>query len=68
MMIHDDYYDIHYGIEYIKVKEIYAGAGIGNQRIELGEIELKPWHNKVTSHERLKASYYILQEFWKDGD
>ncbi|MBR5808943.1 MAG: hypothetical protein IKY39_02395 [Clostridia bacterium] len=67
MQIHDDYYDGNYGIEYINIKEIYAGAGTGTERISLDKIKLKGWGNKVTYHERLKTSYYIMQNLWKGG-
>lgn len=67
MEIHDDYYDGNYGVEYINIDKIYAGIGIGNERIELSEINLKGWGNKVTYHERLKSSYYIMQNLWKEG-
>ncbi len=68
MQIHDDYYDGNYGIEYIEIDEMYAGLGRGNERIILERIKLKGWGNKVTYHERLKSSYYIMQELWKAGD
>ncbi|MBQ2897247.1 MAG: hypothetical protein IJE46_02870 [Clostridia bacterium] len=67
MLVHDDYYDGNYGIEYISVDKIYAGVGTGNDRISLDEIKLKGWGNKVTYHERLKSSYYIMQNLWKEG-
>ena len=65
MQIHDDYYDGNYGIEYINIDRMYAGIGTGNERIALGEIKLKGWGNKVTYHERLKKSYYIMRDLWK---
>lgn len=65
MEIHDDYYDGNYGIEYIGIDKIYAGIGMGDKRIELDEIKLQGWGNKVTYHERLKQSYYIMQSLWK---
>ena len=68
MQIHDDYYDENYGIEYIGIDKMYAGIGMGNKRIELGGIKLKGWGNKVTYHERLKSSYYIMQDLWKAGE
>ncbi|MBQ8637254.1 MAG: hypothetical protein IJ423_05245 [Clostridia bacterium] len=68
MQVHDDYYDGNYGIEYIGIDKMYAGVGIGNERIKLSEIKLKGWGNKVTYHERLKSSYYIMQDLWKAGD
>lgn len=68
MQVHDDYYDGNYGVEYIGIDKMYAGVGIGNERIKLSEIKLKGWGNKVTYHERLKSSYYIMQDLWKAGD
>ncbi len=66
MLVHDDYYDGNYGIEYIKIDKMHAGVGTGDDRISLGEIELRGWGNKVTYHERLKKSYYIMQDLWKE--
>lgn len=67
MQIHDDYYDGNYGIEYISIDKMYAGIGTGADRISLDEIKLKGWGNKVTYYERLKSSYYIMQDLWKEG-
>ncbi len=67
MQIHDDYYDGNYGIKYIGIKNMYAGIGTGEERISLSPIELKGWGNKVTYHERLKSSYYIMQNLWKEA-
>ena len=65
MMIHDDYYE-HYGVEKIEIDRIYIGLGNGSEsRIEMYPKKMKGWDNKVTYHERLKESYYILQSFWK---
>jgi len=68
MQIHDDYYDGNYGIKYISIKEMHAGVGMGDGRIELKKVKLSGWGNKVTYHERLKTSYYIMQDLWKAGD
>ena len=68
MLVHDDYYDGNYGIEYISIDQMYAGIGTDTERIELDEIKLKGWGNKVTYHERLKSSYYIMQNLWKEGN
>jgi len=66
MTIHDDYYK-NYGIENLKINEIYAGVGTGdNGRISLKEFELKGWGRYPTYHERLKKSYYIVQEEWTE--
>ena len=65
MQIHDDYYDGNYGIKNITISEIYIGAGSKSERIALKKLKLKGWGNKVTYHERLKQSYYIMQRLWK---
>ena len=70
MMIHDDYYE-HYGVEYIGIDRIWAGlyAGdAGSRRAELKPVRLSGWNNTVTYHERLKSSYYVLQECWRNQD
>ena len=67
MLVHDDYYDGNYGIEYISTNKMYAGVGTAGKRIPLTKISLKGWGNKVTYHERLKSSYYIMQDLWKEG-
>lgn len=66
MNIHDDYYDGNYGIEYINIDEIYAGVAQDGfeGRVPFSSVEMKGWGNNVTYHERLKSSYYILQELW----
>lgn len=65
MMIHDDYYE-HYGIEYIQIDEMYVGIASGEtkHRIPMDSFPLKGWGKTVTYHERLKKSYYILQDYW----
>ena len=68
MEIHDDYYDGNFGVEYIQIDSMYVGVAssetLDGERIPLGELPLKGWGNKVTYHERLKSSYYILREYW----
>ena len=63
MSIHDDYYE-HYGVEYLHIGELYAGAGDGTGRIEMQPFALKPLGRRPAYHERLKESYYILQSLW----
>ena len=70
MMIHDDYYE-HYGIEYMEIDQLWAGLYAkddGSRRAQLQPVALKGWNNHVTYHERLKSSYYVLQERWRDQD
>lgn len=68
MTIHDDYYDDNYGIEYITIDEMHVGLSDGKTegRIHLVPVALEGWGNRVTYHERLKPSYYILQSVWRD--
>ena len=68
MAIHDDYYDGNYGINYITIDTMYIGLSSASmdRRINLCPVPLEGWGNKVTYHERLKPSYYILQSVWRD--
>lgn len=66
MMIHDDYYE-HYGVENLPVETMYVGIADGGHtetRIPMAPFELEGWGKTVTSHERLKTSYYMLQQYW----
>ena len=65
-MIHDDYYEC-YGIEGLHIDEMYVGMAAGDAaeyRIPMAAFALEGWGKTVTYHERLKESYYILQEYW----
>jgi len=66
MMIHDDYYDGNYGVEYLHIDEMFLGVSDGNSdaRVPFSSFSLKGWGNNVTYHERLKSSYFILQSIW----
>ena len=68
MSIHDDYYSGHYGIDYITIDTMYFGLSCASadRRIHLCPVAMEGWGNKVTYHERLKPSYYILQSVWRD--
>lgn len=76
MKIHDDYY-LNYGVEHINAEECYIGItgqknttsdqSVNNveeeKTIKMAVFEL----NRISSskyHERLKKSYYIVQEAW----
>ena len=69
MTIHDDYYE-HYGIENLQIDGMYVGIGSREQgqRVPMNFFALKGWGKHVTSHERLKQSYYILKEYWASLD
>lgn len=70
MTIHDDYYDGNYGVSYISIDKMYVGLCDADspRRARFGEVALEGWGNDVTYHERLKDSYYVLQELWGEND
>lgn len=70
MEIHDDYYDDNYGVAYINIDEMYVTAAqdSGDGRISLVPFALKGWGNQVTYHERLKSSYYVMQQLWSENN
>ena len=50
---------------------MYVGFKWGGEqdyRIPMAAFPLKGWGKSVTCHERLKESYYILQEYWAQRD
>lgn len=63
MQIHDDYY-LHYGVEDLNIRTLWVGVGDGKDTLTLSAYPLKGWRNHVTYHERLKQSYYIMQDLW----
>lgn len=64
LRIHDDYYD-NYGVEHMKIEEIYVGLGSRGQTLDMAAFALEPLGRRPATHERLKESYYILQEAWQ---
>lgn len=66
MMVHDDYYE-NYGIVNLKIDGISAGitsAAQKEERIPMNKFPLKGWGKHPTYKERLKQSYYIMQDLW----
>lgn len=66
MSIHDDYYE-HYGIRNLNISELYAGIGSTSSRetrIPMKAFPLKGWGKHPAYTERLKQSYYIMQDLW----
>lgn len=64
-MIHDDYYE-NYGVEYLSIDEMWVGLRWDEEndsRVPMEAFQLEGW-DSVTYHERLKESYYILQDYW----
>jgi len=64
--IHDDYYE-KYGVEYLRISDISVGVGTGEERIFLATYELEEFDMTPEYHERLKESYYILRDYWKNN-
>ena len=47
--------------------EVGISDGSDEKRIHTDAFELEGWGNTVTYHERPKASYYILKDYWNAG-
>jgi hypothetical protein len=68
MEIYGDYYEC-YGVSEHAINRLYVGVGDNNhQRIVMGEFRLRAWNSKISYHEHLKDSYYILQKCWKNDN
>ena len=65
MQVHDDYYE-RFGVEGISVGEMYIGITMEGGEVSMSPISLRGWRNTVEVHERLKQSYFIMQELWSD--
>lgn len=68
MMVHKDYYE-HYGREDEITSMIYMGVGDEQYAhvISMAKLPLFGWnYNEVEYHERLKKSYYVIQEEWRE--
>lgn len=63
MKIHDDYYE-HFGVEYLRIDTMRVGAGSGRHQMYMYPVTLEKLGKSPSYHERLKASYYILQDYW----
>lgn len=68
MRIHDDYYE-NYGIEYIRIDELYVGLALDGEAgpVPMSPLALEGWGNDISCHERLKESYYMLQAHWAEN-
>ena len=63
--VHDDYYD-KFGVEGLPITEVYIGvAHADTGYVPMSPIKLKPWKGNLQFHERLKLSYFIMQEAWR---
>ncbi len=63
LQIHDDYYE-NYGVENMSISKIYVGVG-EDSVINLKPFKLSQYGEKASYHERLKKSYYIVQNNWR---
>lgn len=63
MQIHKDYYTC-YGVEFEKISACWIGVGDGEQTIPLSMLELPRMGRIFDWQERLKQSYYIVQQHW----
>ena len=63
MRIHDDYYEC-YGVEYLSIDSIRVGVGDGVETIQMADFPMEKLGRTPEYHERLKESYYILQDYW----
>ena len=65
MKVHDDYFD-NFGVEGMAINNIYVGVARSNSNhVAMSPIRLQTWRGNLQFHERLKASYYIMQEAWR---
>ncbi len=64
MRVHQDYY-LHYGVETMAVKTIWIGLGDGDGEISLNPVDTRKWKWDSSWRERLKASYQVVQSYWK---
>jgi len=63
--VHDDYYD-NFGVEGLSISDIYIGiARADSGYVPMSPVRLKPWRGNLQFHERLKLSYFIMQEAWR---
>jgi hypothetical protein len=63
MRVHDDYFEL-FGVEGLSIQEIYIGIATDGGMVPMSPIPLDGWRNNVQVHERLKQSYFIMQELW----
>ena len=63
MLVHDDYFE-NFGVEGLSIREIHIGVATNDIPAPMSPIPLHGWRNNVEFHERLKQSYFIMQEVW----
>ena len=66
MLMHNDYYQ-HYGVEFDKISSLYLGITDGDGIAQMKPFKVNGLGNPIY-HERLKKSYYIVQDEWHGGN
>ncbi|MCL2373512.1 MAG: hypothetical protein FWC78_08955 [Defluviitaleaceae bacterium] len=65
LRVHDDYYD-NFGVDGISISDIYIGIGHRDStQVPMSPFRLQGWRGNLQFHERLKLSYFIMQEAWR---
>jgi len=67
MQIHGDYYD-YYGVKSQEITQLWIGVGEEGAAspVSMQPVSMKGWGRAVPCHERLKESYYIIQDKWRE--
>ena len=65
MRVHDDYFE-HFGVEELGISQIYIGVAAYDTIAPMSPIPLYGWRHNPPFHERLKQSYFIIQQLWRD--
>ena len=66
MRVHDDYFE-HFGVEGLNVSQIYIGVANTKYTVApMSPISLEGWRHNPPFHERLKQSYFIIQQLWRN--
>jgi len=63
MQVHDDYF-VQFGVRGLGIDSIYIGVAVQDAVAQMSPIALDGWGRNVQTHERLKQSYFIMQELW----
>jgi len=64
MQVHDDYFS-NWGVEGLSIDYMHIGIARGSSTVPMSPIALTGWGDNVEFHERLKQSYFVIQEVWR---
>ena len=65
-LVHRDYYE-RYSVESKSVRHFWIGLSQGTEQTAMFQVNLQKWGENPQWHERLKQSYYVVQDQWKEG-